>query len=211
MFLYKMPRYKDTRPHEVEVIQHYLRWLETPDNIKYQCSYNYYKDEPLPSQDKIDFYKNYYVIHYPDWDNNIENGYKAILEEIGYWRNNRDLNDWFINNHNGTNNCRMDREVTQEDLRLLIDYIDKEISRTALRSGKIIPIKDGEPIKFDCFLAEDDLENQYELPPDNIFYWGQDYYDEEDMEKLIYSKEICENALKTVDFSTEMIGYRASW
>lgn len=212
MHLYKMPRYKDTLPHEVEIIQAYLRWLETPDEIKYQCSYNYYKDEPLPSQDKIDFYKNYYIMRYPDWDDYQINGYKAILAEVGYWRNNRNIHDWFVNNNqDGIYDCRMHREVTEDDLHLLINYIDNEISRTSLRSGKIRPMKNGKLVQFDSFLVEDELGLEYKLPTNNCFYWGQEYYDEEDMERWVYSKEVCEKALRAVDFEKEMLAYRPSW
>ena len=52
---------------------------------------------------------------------------------------------------------------------------------------------------------------KYKLPNNNCFYWGQEYYDEEYLERWVYSKEVCEKALKSVDFKKEMLAYRASW
>ena len=72
-------------------------------------------------------------------------------------------------------------------------------------------MKNGKPVPFDSFLVEDELGNKYKLPTNNCFYWGQEYYEEEDMERWIYSKEVCEKALKSVDFEKEMLAYRPSW
>lgn len=216
-YFFKMPRYGDTTPSEVEHIEAYLKYLETPNEKKHETTYHQYflSKFELPSKDKIEYYSKFFTDKYEDWDVEHEAPTKTIMEEVGYWRRNYMLHDYFTENAKassyGVYSCR---EFGPQTLEKFIAFLDEELNKKCLISGKIYPVdENGNKISFHHFAVvyeEEDYCEECNLSTDTMFYWGQDYYDEDEHEDLLRTKRICQEVLQT-DFEKYMICYRSSF
>lgn len=216
-YLFKMPRYKDTQPSDVEYIQSYLKYLETPDNNKYTTNYkNYYEKyyKIIPSQDKIDYYSQFFEDKYEDWDDKKEYPIRAIWEEVGYWARSSWVHNYFSAHGKPSNNGKNEScEITKSTIEEFLAETKKEINKKTLLQGHVTPVDDeGNPVVFHHYIVKNDEYEEIitELNPSTLFYWGSNYYDEEEIESLMRTKEICEKVLQ-VDFEKYMIAYLASY
>lgn len=218
MYLYRMPRYGNTTPHEINAIEAYFDWKENPDAKKYTmeewCGIPF-KD--VPSKKVRDFYAQHYVTKYDEWDNKHQFLRKMIKEEIGYWRKANQIHNWFVEHvQDGEDDCKYHKEVTKEVLEKLLAICQQVLDSCEMVEGqvctgytfkneKMIPIiRSGKCIKDPSVAME-------LLPTTSGFFFGGTDYDEWYVEDIKNTIEICKNALETTDFETQQISYRSSW
>ena len=219
MYLYRMPRYGSTTPHEIDVITEYFDWKEQPDAKKYTmeewCGIPF-KD--VPSKEVRDFYAQYYVTKYAKWDDKHQFPRKRIKEEIGYWRKANQIHNWFVGHvQDGEDDCRYHHEVTKEILEELLDTC-----KTVLASCELVPAKikngytcnkNGDRIYnyLDGLIVKDSNVADELLPSCEGFFFGGTDYDEYYVNDIKDTIDIITMALEATDFETQMIYYVSSW
>ena len=218
MYLYRMPRYGSTTPHEIAAIEAYFDWKEKPDAKKYTmeewCGIPF-KD--VPSKKVRDFYAQYYVTKYDKWDDKHQFPRKMIKEEIGYWRKANQIHNWFVKNvQDGEDDCHYHNEVTKEVLEELLAICQKVLDSCEMIEGQICvgyTFKNGEMVPTMDYgkCIKDPSVAMELLPTTSGFFFGGTDYDEYYLEDIKHTIEICKNALETTDFETQQISYRSSW
>lgn len=200
MYLNKMPRYGKTTAKDVNNIESYLSWLEAREkgvevancSLKEWCGVS---EENLPPQKTIDFYTKHYDIKYWSWDTEHNHGHKMIMQQIADWRKANAIHKWFVDTiQNGIDDCRYHREVTEDDLRELLD-----ICHTVLLSC------DDDGNITDTSVAEE------LLPSQSGFFFGSTAYDEWYVDDLKNTIAMIEKILKETDFDMYAIYYVSSW
>lgn len=111
--------------------------------------------------------------------------YWSIFTEIGYWRKDNHIHNWFVKNvQNGVDECQLS-EVSEAQLTDLLNLC-KAVIKNHSEAEELLPTTQG-------------------------FFFGSDEYDEGYYASLSHTVEILEKALKETDFEKEIIFYRASW
>ena len=202
MSLFKMHRYKNTTPKDIDNIQSYLEWVEAKEKgSEYaKCTFKEWcgvAEEELPPQEIIDFYAAHYNTKYWSWDVNHQYGHKMIMQEIADWRKKNAIHQWFVENvQDGIDDCQFHREVTKDDLENL-----KHACKTVLDTCFVV---DGEVV------VNNVVANEL-LPTQSGFFFGGTEYDEWYMEGLKYTIDVINKILKETDFDTYAIYYVSSW
>ena len=204
-YLYRMPRYKGATVHDVHVIEEYLNWQrEKAEGSKY-LNCNTLKewcdidDSELPSQEVIDYYKQFYTKCYSDWDTEHKYGWYSIMKQVGYWRKANEIHNWFVENvQDGEDDCDYHNECTREILEDLLHTCKTVLDScaTTYRDGKVV---------IDSSVAEE------LLPRCRGFFFGGDGYDEYYVNDIVDTIKILEKVLATTDFETQMVFYVSSW
>jgi hypothetical protein len=217
MYLERMPRYRGATARDVSAVEDYLSWLDKKkegyDGTLEQWCYK--KKEP--NKDYVEFYANYYKAHYSEWDEEHKYPWMRITEEVGYWRKENHIHNWFVENiQNGEDDCKYHREVTEEDLLELLDICKRVLDScemadaklhvgTQYSNGEDIPIfEDGQVIK-DTTIAEE------LLPTCSGFFFGGTEYDSYYVNGIQNTMDIINTVLETTDFDTQMLYYVSSW
>ena len=204
-YLYRMPRYKGATVHDVHVIEEYLNWQrEKAEGSKYfNCNtlkeWCDIDDSELPSQEVIDYYKQFYTKCYSDWDTEHKYGWYSIMKQVGYWRKANEIHNWFVENvQDGEDDCDYHNECTKEILEDLLHTckIVLDSCATTYRDGQVV---------IDSSVAEE------LLPRCRGFFFGGDGYDEYYVNDIVDTIKILEEVLATTDFETQMVFYRSSW
>ena len=189
MYLNRMPRYKRTTAKAVSIIESYLDWLRAKEEGSgyANCTFARWSGtKNIPTQDKIDFYKQFYTKKYSSWDTKHEYGHYRIMEQVGYWRKANHIHTWFVDNiQDGEDDCAYHREVTKTDLEELLDVCQKVLDNPDV--------------------AKDNL------PTQGGFFFGSTDYDEYYLEDIRDTIDIITKVLETTDFEKEMIYYVSSW
>lgn len=215
MYLERMPRYKDSTADTVSTIEDYLSLLEYREEkdepgmfLEKWCGH---RETELPPHDAVEFYKQHFSKKSED------SIMPRICEEVGYWRKVNAVHNWFVENVQcGEDDCQYHREVTAEDLQKLKSTCAKVISLAKLKPGKIhvgSRYSGGkvEQMYEDGFVVANPKVCDELLPTSDGFFFGSTDYDQYYMEGLRETIEICEKALKTTDFNTQMLYYCSSW
>lgn len=218
MYLTRMPRYGKTTAKDVRTIEDYFDWKENEKYQKYTlkewCGVDI---DDLPDKSVIDFYKPFYKKRYSSQDVEQKYGYVSIVEDIGYWRKANEIHDWFVRQvQNGEDDCRYHNEVTEDDLRALLIICKTVFDNSKLVASKIKngeTYKDGKwiPNMEDGYIIEDPSVARALLPTTSGFFFGSTDYDEWYLKDIEHTIKICEEALETTDFETQMIYYCSSW
>ena len=204
-YLYRMPRYKGATVHDVHVIEEYLNWQrEKAEGSKYfNCNtlkeWCDIDDSELPSQEVIDYYKQFYTKCYSDWDTEHKYGWYSIMKQVGYWRKANEIHNWFVENvQDGEDDCDYHNECTKEILEDLLHTckIVLDSCATTYRDGQVV---------IDSSVAEE------LLPRCRGFFFGGDGYDEYYVNDIVDTIKILEDVLATTDFETQMVFYISSW
>ena len=216
MYLTRYARHGETTPAEIEAIESYLDWIEekgkkseyAKGSFREWCGERVAKK--LPDQQTIEFYKQFHKV--------TKSGlFKAIGEEVAYWRKANAIHRWFVDNvQDGDDDCNYHREVTKEDLESLRDTCIKVLTGSVmvngiikngqvLRSGEWHDILEPGKVIINPEIAED------LLPAQGGFFFGSTGYDEYYIEDLKSTVQAINNILATTDFNTQMIYYRSSW
>lgn len=223
MYLNRMPRYNDTTVQDVSALEDYFSWKEKRENkasearkytLEKWCGTKY---SDVPSGNIRKFYKQFYSVKYSHWDVEKKYGYGRIMEQVGYWRKANQIHNWFVKHvQDDIDDCNYHNEVTEYDLRHLLDICTRIMASCELVDGKVnngykyensqrIPVmEDGKYIK-------DPSVAQRLLPSTSGFFFGGTDYDEYYLDDIKETIDIITNVLETTDFDTQMIYYISSW
>lgn len=222
-YLYRMPRYKGATVHDVYAIEQYLDWQRKKaegneyadrNTLKEWCDID---DSELPSQEVIDYYKQFYTKCYSDWDTEHKYGWYSIMKQVGYWRKANEIHNWFVENvQDGEDDCDYHNECTREILEDLLHTCKIVLDSCATTYGKIHIEDRGtdngwEPIYRDGQVVIDSSVAEELLPRCRGFFFGGDGYDEYYVNDIVDTIKILEDVLATTDFETQMVFYRSSW
>lgn len=200
-----MPRYKGATVHDVYAIEQYLDWQRIKaegneyadcNTLKEWCDID---ESELPSQEVIDYYKQFYTKCYSDWDTEHKYGWYSIMKQVGYWRKANEIHNWFVKNvQDGEDDCDYHNECTREILEDLLHTckIVLDSCATTYRDGQVV---------IDSSVAEE------LLPRCRGFFFGGDGYDEYYVSDVVDTIKILEEVLATTDFETQMVFYVSSW
>ena len=206
MYLNRAPRYGSTTIDDVCALENYFSWKEKREDknsaarkytLEKWCGTSY---SDVPSGNVRRFYKQFFNTKYSYWDTEKKYGYGRIMEQVGYWRKANQIHNWFVKNiQHGEDDCKYHDEVTEYDLRHLLN-----ICNNIIESCELIDVEDGKYIKDSSVAAK-------LLPSTSGFFFGSTDYDEYYLEDIKITIEIIENVLATTDFDTQMIYYVSSW
>ena len=220
MYLERMPRYRGATADDVSAVESYLDWLKAKINgSEYaQCSFEEWNgSKKMPNKDYLEFYADFYKAHYSDWDTEHKHPWMRITEEVGYWRKANQIHNWFVENiQNGVDDCNYHREVTEEDLRELLDICKRVLDSCEMVSGQIQngwEYKNGQevPIMEDGKYVKDSSVAEELLPSTSGFFFGRTDYDEYYVDDIKNTIDIINKVLETTDFDTQMVYYVSSW
>lgn len=209
MYLYIAPRYKDSTPEDINKIEAFLDWNRVYNNIEDETermTFNEWSglnEDDIPDNDKINFYKRFYLPQYSEWDVEHKHPYYRIRESAGYWRKANQIHKWFVENIQGDiDDCRVHGEVSQEKLIEL-----KEKCRSVL---EIIKLKYDD--NNDCVGVEGDVDSACRiLPPTPGFFFGDLGINEWYIRGIQETVCIIDNILDCINFKTYMVFYQSSW
>lgn len=220
MYLERMPRYRGATARDVSAVENYLDWLKrkAEGNQYADCSFEEWCGiKKAPSQAYLEFYADFYKPHYSDWDTEHKHPWMRITEEVGYWRKANHIHKWFVENiQDGEDDCNYHREVTEDDLRALLDVCQRVLDSCEMVDGKIqngSSYENGQmvPIMEDGQYVKDSSVAEELLPSQGGFFFGSTDYDEYYVEDVKNTINIVQKVLETTDFDNQMIYYISSW
>ena len=213
MYLNKMPRYRGATAQDVMAVECYLDYIAEKEKDS-EYAKGTFKDwcglDKFPAQKYIDFYSKLYTVN--------KYGFGRIMEQVGYWRKANQIHNWFVENiQNGEDDCDYHREVTEEDLKELLDVCNKVLASCELipsniengysfdeNGNRVYDYIDGLAVKDPSIAAK-------LLPTTSGFFFGGTEYDEWYVNDIKNTIDIITKALETTNFDTEMIYYVSSW
>lgn len=143
-----------------------------------------------------------------------------ITEEVAYWRKANHIHKWFVDNiQEGNDDCG-EYYVSQNDIKKLLEVVNKVLDASKLIKGKIQNgsrsytndkgeyIKN-EPIMEDGEYIEDPTIAKKLLPVQEGFFFGSTAYDQYYYEDLVYTKKTLEDLLQ--EDSKSGFEYSSSW
>lgn len=221
MYLNKYPRYKDTIPCQISVMESYFDLKEAQANGEYLDSdlksWSGYEDSELPKQDVMDFYRPYYKHRYGSWDTEQKYGYKCIHQNLASWRKANQIHAWFVENvQNGVDDCG-DYIVSEDILEELLSICKQVKEKAVLAPGKVengytmYPDGRSEYNYEDGFVVTNPGVCEELLPTQAGFFFGSTQYDSYYMRDIDQTIEILEKVLKETDFVNEAVYYTSSW
>lgn len=222
MMLYRMPRYKNTTANEVNTIENYLEWQQKKkENNKYaNCTLKEWCGidiSEVPDVDVVEYYMQFYNNKYYAWDIEHNYGHDSIMEQVGYWRKENMIHQWFVDHvQDGIDDCDYHRECTKEVLEELLNTCEKVKQIAVLKSAKVVVGKTLENGKWvnnyeDGEIVANADEVAKLLPTQGGFFFGGTEYDNWYMRGVEDTIDILTRVLETTDFEKEMIYYRSSW
>lgn len=167
--------------------------------------------------DIISYYKQFYNTKYCAWDTEHNYGHNSIMEQVGYWRKENMIHQWFVDHvQDGIDDCRYHNECTKEILEELLDTCEKVKQIAVLKPGKVV---NGQTLingKWEnCYEDGEVIVNADEvaalLPTQGGFFFGVTEYDNWYMRGVEYTIDILTRVLETTDFEKEMVYYVSSW
>jgi hypothetical protein len=222
MYLNRMPRYKSATASDVSVIENYLDWQKEKKEgseyanctLKEWCGIDINK---MPDIDVVEYYMQFCNFKYYAWDSEHDYGHNSIMEEVGYWRKENMIHQWFVDHvQNGIDDCCYHNECTKEILEELLDTCEKVKQIAVLKPGKVV---NGQTLingKWEnCYEDGEVIVNADEvaalLPTQGGFFFGATEYDNWYMRGIEYTIDILTRVLETTDFEKEMVYYVSSW
>lgn len=140
-----------------------------------------------------------------------------VIEELMYWRKANQIHNYFINECNdGVDDCK-DIDISEEQLKELLDRCEKVIKASKLVSGKIKNgqvIKDGkwEDVMEDGKYIEDATVADELLPTGSGFFFGSTDYDEWYLKDIIETRDMLVELFKNAEPKAYPdYYYSASW
>lgn len=219
MYLNRMPRHKGATATDVSRVEHYMDWLKAKaSGSEYaQCTFKEWCGHETPTTDDLNFYSDYYHVHYSSWDTEKEYPWTGIMEQVGYWRKANQIHNWFVENiQDGVDDCGYHREVREQDILDLLNTCQEVLDSCELVEGEVCngyKYEDGVrvPIMEMGKYVKDSGVAEKLLPSTSGFFFGNTEYNEwyvEDIEDTIH---ILQKILDTTDFETQMLYYCSSW
>lgn len=221
-YLYRMPRYKNTTASEVNAIENYLEWQQKKkENNKYaNCTLKEWCGidiSEVPDIDVVEYYMQFYNNKYYAWDIEHNYGHDSIMEQVGYWRKENMIHQWFVDHvQDGIDDCDYHKECTKEVLEELLDTCEKVKQIALLKPAKVVVGQTFENGKLvnnyeDGEIVANADEIAKLLPTQGGFFFGCTDYDDWYMRGVEDTIDILTKVLETTDFEKEMVYYRSSW
>ena len=220
MYLERMPRYKTLTANDVMAIDGYFSWMDAKaEGSSYaNCTLEQWCGITIDniSEQSIKFYEQFRTVRYPFWDTEHKYGHNQIYESVGYWRKANAIHKWFVDNvQDGEDDCNY-YEVTEEQLKELLDICNTIKSQTKMERNYV---KNGETFQNGMWcpmVEEGDVIINPEiaeslLPTQNGFFFGSTSYDQWYMQDIEETIKILTQVLKETDFDKQMIAYCSSW
>ena len=221
-YLNRMPRYKSATASDVSVIESYLDWQkEKKEGSEYaNCTLKEWCGidiDKMPDIDVVEYYMQFCNFKYYAWDSEHDYGHNSIMEEVGYWRKENMIHQWFVDHvQNGVDDCCYHNECIKEILEELLDTCEKVKQIAVLKPGKVV---NGQTLingKWEnCYEDGEVIVNADEvaalLPTQGGFFFGGTEYDNWYMRGVEYTIDILTRVLETTDFEKEMVYYVSSW
>lgn len=220
MYLNRMPRYRGATADDVDAVESYLDWIAEKANGSESANCTFTKwcgRKKTPPKAYIEFYADFYKVHYSDWDTEHKYPWTRIHEQVGYWRKANQIHNWFVENiQNGVDDCNYHREVTEEDLHELLDICERVLNSCKMVNGKIqngTRYENGKmvPIMEDGKYVQDSSVAEELLPSTSGFFFGGTDYDEYYVEDIKHTIDVVTTVLETTDFDKQMVYYISSW
>ena len=223
MYLYRMPRYKNTTPQQISALEDYFRWKADRKNPTSNAKRNSFKGwtgtdyNDVPRGNVRQFYEPLFTIKYHEWDTEKRYPYGSIMEQVGYWRKANQIHNWFVENvQSGQDDCEYHQEVTKETLASLLGICKDVLASCEMVDGTIsvgTEFNNGvaTPITTNGKYIKDPTMAQILLPTTPGFFFGSYDYDEYYVDDIKQTINIIEHVLATTDFETQMIYYVSSW
>lgn len=139
-----------------------------------------------------------------------------IRAYVGYWRKANAIHAWMCRNlQNDANNC-VDVGIDREDLKKLRDVCQRVILASVLGPGRVhvstTYSNEGKTEEWEDGLVIVDPSVAKELlPTQSGFFFGSTAYDEEYLDDLKKTVEICDRVLNDPALEMTDLYYRASW
>lgn len=218
MYLDRFDRYKHATPKDISAVEDWIRYQARDEKYKGTSFYDWCHEEK-PSDDFIQFYSKRYKDRHPYWAFTDNYTYKSCGDNIGYWRKANQIHQWFVDNiQDGVDDCGWHREVTEQDLKSLLDTCQTVLNCSRLTDGDVTVYytlnKDTgafEPAQERGKVVENPLIAEELLPTTTGCFFGNTDYDEYYIEDIKETVKIIKSALQTTDFEKQMIYYCSSW
>lgn len=171
----------------------------------------------LLDNDIISYYKQFYNTKYYAWDAEYNYGHNSIMEQVGYWRKENMIHQWFVDHvQDGVDDCRYHNECTKEILEELLDTCEKVKQIAVLKPGQVVNGQTFTNGKWEnCYEYGEVIVNADEvaalLPTQGGFFFGGTEYDNWYMRGVEDTIDILTRVLETTDFEKEMVYYVSSW
>lgn len=221
-YLNRMPRYKNVTATVVEAVEDYFDWQKakkeggeyTKRAWREYCGGD---KNILLDNDIISYYKQFYNTKYRNWDTEHKYEYSSIIDEVGYWRKENMIHQWFVDHvQEGVDDCRYHHECTKEILEELLDTCEKVKQIAVLKPGKIVNGQTFTNGKWgNCYEDGEVIVNANAvaalLPTQGGFFFGGTEYDNWYMRGVEDTIDVLTQVLETTDFEKEMVYYVSSW
>lgn len=143
---------------------------------------------------------------------NINYEYDSLFKEVYYWRKANFIHQWFVDNiQDGIDDCG-DYRVTQKDIQLLIETLEKVYLSLDGKEMITKKVKDGTIEYEEKVFKEEDLEKAKELlPTQEGFFFGGIEYDEYYFEQIKDTLNDLQILDRSFDFENNYLIYGSSW
>lgn len=141
-----------------------------------------------------------------------------IHESVAYWRKANAIHKWFVDNiQDGEDDCSYHREVTEENLKNLIDICETILNTVELKEDKVLNgykwTKEGkEEAVYEGgeYVVNPEVCERL-LPSESGFFFGSTDYDQWYIKDIKYTYDTLRRILKETNFETQMLFYVSSW
>lgn len=218
MYVYRYPRYKHYRPETIDAVHDYIEYMNDPDAKKYSLKAWCGVDPGmLPTKEDIKYLMQFMTIRYWLWDTEHRYPHNMICEEVAYWRKANAIHKWFVNRvQDGIDDCSYHREVTEEDLKEIINICKTILDTAVLEDGKVINGytwsngKEKPNYQDGKYIVNPKICEEL-LPTESGFFFGGTEYDQWYISDIEYTYETLKKVLEETDFEKQMLFYVSSW
>ena len=204
MYISKVKRVGGLKLEKILDTEDYVEYLDRPEKFK-DCTFEQWcgKSEKNVVKSAVDAVRaNMEYDEHPAFMEGIDDykpSFKTVTKNIAYWRKANQIHNWFVQNiQNGNDDCKR-YELDPDDLRQLLETVNK-----VMESCELVEGKDGKVIK-------DSSVARTLLPSCKGFFFGTTDYDEWYYLELEYTKETIEKILAETDFDNWIVYYGSSW
>ena len=207
MYLYRMPKYKNTSPEDIKLIESYLEWQhEKNNNGKYSCDtfeqWCSHSESELPDKDVIAYYQQFWIKKKMRVETLGDMDVYSIFDQVGRFCKANHIMNWLYKNVMKEKWDNAFHEVSKEQIYSLY-FICKGI-----RDNGIELVKEDEH-GIDAF-------NEYKidksiaglLPPSEKILFGPAEYSSFYACQIIRAVDSLENIINTTDFNNQTIYLR---
>lgn len=221
MYLERIPRDESLTPTQIFMVERVLDYQDKIIKDKSRASQytleQWCGGDDIPTDEVVEKYKPLYKTQYYCWDKDKKYPHKGIIEEVAYWRKANHIHKWFVDNiQDGIDDCDFHREVTEDDIKELLDVCHKVLDKCVLVNGNVsngakLVNGEWEAEYIDGMIIDNYEVAQELLPTSSGCFFGSCDYDEYYLRDISETIEMLTDILETTDFEKQMIFYLSSW